>query len=97
MNCFLYYFIISNEVNRRLEGDTNLGVVGIDSRIKEWGKTVFMVTAISQNGVFDTVSVLIMNYNIYKAVLIVRHSANNKLYLYDIMNIKKETSNPLWT
>ena len=39
----------------------------------------------------------IMNYNIYKAVLIVRHSANNKLYLYDIQNIKKETSNPLWT
>lgn len=62
--------IISNEVNRRLEGDTNLGVVGIDSRIKEWGKTVFMITAISQNGVFDTVSVLIMNYKMITDIVL---------------------------
>ena len=39
----------------------------------------------------------IISYNIYQAVLIVRFSADNKLYLYDIQNIKKETSNPLWT
>ncbi len=37
----------------------------------------------------------IVYYNIYKAVLIVRYAANGKLYLYDIQNIKKETSNPL--
>lgn len=36
----------------------------------------------------------IVCYNIYQAVLIVRYAANNKLYLYDIQNIKKETSNP---
>ncbi len=36
------------------------------------------------------------NYNIYQAVLIVRYASDNKLYLYDIQNIKKETSNPLW-
>lgn len=37
----------------------------------------------------------ILRYNIYQAVLIVRYAADNKLYLYDIQNIKKETSNPL--
>lgn len=37
----------------------------------------------------------IVNYNIFRAVLIVRYAADRKLYLYDIQNIKKETSNPL--
>lgn len=27
--------------------------------------------------------------------LIIRHAADHKLYLYDIINIKKETSTPL--
>ena len=36
----------------------------------------------------------IIEYNVYQAVLIVRYSAAGKLYLYDIQNIKKETSNP---
>ena len=36
----------------------------------------------------------IVNYNIYQAVLIIRYSSNEKLYLYDIQNIKKETSYP---
>lgn len=39
----------------------------------------------------------IVEYNIYQAVLIVRYSANRKLYLYDIQNIKKETRYPSWT
>lgn len=34
-------------------------------------------------------------FNIYSAVIIVRHASDNKLYLYDIINIKKETSKPL--
>ena len=39
----------------------------------------------------------IVEYNIYQAVLIVRYSSNEKLYLYDIQNIKKETRYPSWT
>ena len=31
-------------------------------------------------------------YNVFKVIMIVRHAENGKLYLYDIMNIKKETS-----
>ena len=38
-----------------------------------------------------------MEYNIYQAVLIVRYSADGKLYLYDIQNIKKKRNTPSWT
>ena len=34
-------------------------------------------------------------YNIFQASLIVRYSEDGKLYLYDIIDIKKETSNPI--
>ena len=34
-------------------------------------------------------------YNIFHASLLVRHSNNGKMYLYDIIDIKKETSNSL--
>ena len=32
-------------------------------------------------------------YNIFKVIMVVRHSQDGKLYLYDMVNIKKETSN----
>ena len=34
----------------------------------------------------------IERYNVFHVVMVVRHSHNGKLYLYDMMNIKKETS-----
>lgn len=34
-------------------------------------------------------------YNIYIAVMLVRHSEDNMKFLYDIISIKKETSSPL--
>lgn len=34
-------------------------------------------------------------YNVFHASLIVRHSEDEKLYLYDILDIKKETSTPI--
>ncbi len=37
----------------------------------------------------------IIGYSEYKVTLVVRVIKNNKLYLYDIINIKKETGNPL--
>lgn len=36
----------------------------------------------------------IERYNIFKAVLLIRHDKSKKMFLYDILNIKKETSNP---
>jgi len=35
-----------------------------------------------------------ITYSKYSAVLLVQHSIDGNLYLYDIQNIKKETSNP---
>ena len=32
----------------------------------------------------------IERYNVFSAIILVRHSENNRLYLYDIVNIKKE-------
>ena len=37
----------------------------------------------------------VLRYNVFHAELVMRHSENKKLYLYDIINIKKETSTPL--
>ncbi len=37
----------------------------------------------------------VARYNIFHASLLIRHDNNGKMYLYDIIDIKKETSNPL--
>lgn len=34
-------------------------------------------------------------FNIFKVVLLIRHAHDGKLYLYDLVNIKKETGKPL--
>lgn len=33
-------------------------------------------------------------YNVFHASMLIRHANDGKLYLYDILDIKKETSNP---
>lgn len=53
--------VIQKELNLRFEGDKNIGVLGINARIKEWAKSVFMITALSQNSRFDTISVIYLN------------------------------------
>ena len=35
------------------------------------------------------------HYNVFHASLLIRHAEDNKKYLYDIIDIKKETSYPL--
>lgn len=34
-------------------------------------------------------------YNIFRIELLIRHASDNNLYLYDMVNVKKETSTPL--
>ena len=34
-------------------------------------------------------------FNVFQAVLLIRHTQDGKLYLYDLVNIKKETGKPL--
>lgn len=36
-----------------------------------------------------------VRYNIFHASMLIRHDENGKMYLYDIIDIKKETSNSL--
>ena len=35
----------------------------------------------------------IERYNVFHALMLMRHAKDDKIYLYDIMEIKKETSN----
>lgn len=37
----------------------------------------------------------VMQYNVFCARMLIRHAIDGKRYLYDIINIKKETSTPL--
>ena len=74
--------IISKELKLRIEGGElketsgpriedmySVRIIGINRRIIEWAKSVFMITAISQNGKLDTVSVLYMNYKMIEDVI----------------------------
>lgn len=45
--------------------------------------------------VYDEQSNIILRYNVYFARMLVRHDADGKKYLYDLLGIKKETSSPL--
>ena len=75
--------ILSEELKLRIEGGElreasgpraedmhSVRIIGINRRIIEWAKSVFMITAISQNGRLDTVSVLYMNYKMIEDVII---------------------------
>ena len=48
----------------------------------------FALPVFAENGEIE-------RYNFFHASMLVRHSNNGKKYLYDILEIKKETSNPL--
>ncbi len=45
--------------------------------------------------VYDEKSGEVCRYNIFYARMLVRHDADGKKYLYDLLAIKKETSSPL--
>lgn len=75
--------IVSKELKLRIEGGElressgprvedmhSVRIIGINRRIIEWAKSVFMITAISQNGKLDTVSVLYMNYKMIEDVIV---------------------------
>ena len=49
-------------------------------------KSRFAVPVFSENGSIE-------RYNVFRVLLLMRHAKDNRIYLYDIMEIKKETSN----
>lgn len=62
--------LVTNEVSLRIDGSKEMEVLGINNRIKDWGKTVFLVTAVSQNSKFDTLAVLVMNYKLISDIVL---------------------------
>lgn len=54
--------IIDREVVLRFDGSKEMNIQGVNSKMKEWAKSVFMITAVSQNNLVDTTVVLVMNY-----------------------------------
>lgn len=54
--------VIDREVTLRFDGNKDMGVQGINSRMKEWAKSVFMITAVSQNNLVDSAVLMVMNY-----------------------------------
>ena len=62
--------IIQAELDLRFKGDKELGVLGVNGRIREWAKSVFMITAISQNSRFDTVSVMYLNLRMIHDIIL---------------------------
>lgn len=54
--------MIDREVQLRFDGNEEMGISGINSKMKEWAKSVFIITSVSQNNLVDTTVVLVMNY-----------------------------------
>ena len=61
--------VVGKELGNRFNGNEDLGSVGIDKKIKEWATTVFMITALSQNNKFDSLSVMYMNYKMINDII----------------------------
>lgn len=62
--------VLAKEIARRFEGDDAMGVLGINKRIVQWGKNVFMVTAVSQNSFLDSAAVMVMNYKLIEDLVL---------------------------
>lgn len=61
--------IIDNELKLRFNGNKSLNVKGIDRRIVEWGKTVFVTTSISQSSKLDTALVFYLNLKMMEDII----------------------------
>ena len=73
---------INNELQARLKGDSRLGVKGIDFQIKEWAKTVFVVTALSPNSKVDAISTLVLNFTMMKNMILGTGFRPNNLQMW---------------
>ena len=76
--------VIQQELNLRYNGNEDKGILGINGQIKEWAKSVFMVSAISQNGKFDTISVMWMNFKMIESLVLASGFRPNNRQLFKI-------------
>lgn len=76
--------VVQKELDLRLKGDKEKGILGINGQIKEWAKTVFIVTAISQNSRFDTLSVMWLNVKMIESLVLASGFRPNRRQLFRI-------------
>lgn len=76
--------VVQNELAFRYDGDNDKGVLGINGQIKEWAKTVFMISAISQNSRFDTISVMWLNYKMIESLVLASGFRPNNRQMFKI-------------
>lgn len=76
--------VVQNELAFRYDGDKDKGVLGINGQIKEWAKTVFMISAISQNSRFDTISVMWLNYKMIESLVLASGFRPNNRQMFKI-------------
>lgn len=79
--------VVQDELTFRLDGDKNNGFLGINGQIHEWAKTVFMVSAISQNSKFDTVSVMWLNYKMIESLVLASGFRPNNRQMFKIYRV----------
>lgn len=76
--------VVQKELDLRFKGDKEKGILGINGQIKEWAKTVFMVSAISQNSRFDTLSVMWLNFKMIESLVLASGFRPNRRQLFKI-------------
>ena len=76
--------VLREEMALRYDGDKAHGILGINGQIREWAKTVFMISAISQNSRFDTVSVMWLNYKMIESLVLASGFRPNNRQLFKI-------------
>lgn len=76
--------VVQNELAFRYDGDKEKGILGINEQIKEWAKTVFMISAISQNSRFDTISVMWLNYKMIESLVLASGFRPNNRQMFKI-------------
>lgn len=76
--------VVQNELAFRYDGDKSKGILGINGQIKEWAKTVFMISAISQNSRFDTISVMWLNYKMIESLVLASGFRPNNRQMFKI-------------
>lgn len=78
------FLTIKQELNLRKDGCKEKGILGINGQIEEWAKSVFMISAISQNSKFDTISVMWMNYKMIESLVFASGFRPNNRQLFKI-------------
>ena len=68
----------------RFKGKRSVEWTDVEQYLKQY-VTRFALPVYDENGDIE-------RYNVFRAIVLVRHAEDDKLYLYDIMKIKKETS-----